>query len=90
MIDGRLFLGLVAAIAVAAFLNGLRFARMAQNPWAGKTFFGKPVGGSSLSVEKVRRLGLIQMIAAPIVLLLFVAMCFGLFGPMQGIQVIRL
>ncbi|GAA0734322.1 hypothetical protein CA233_14925 [Sphingomonas sp. ABOLD] len=89
MIDGRLFLLITTLICVGAFLNGLRFATKSENPWAGKKLFGNNVGGSELSIAQIRRIGLLQMIAAPIFLLLFAALCFGLFGPVDGIQTIR-
>ncbi|MGJ3648978.1 hypothetical protein ACLB0R_10955 [Sphingomonas sp. GlSt437] len=90
MTDGRLFLAIAAVICIGVFLNGLRFYRMNRNPWSGKSIMGIPVEGGDLSRARVRRLGLGQMIAAPLMLILFIALCFGLLGPVQGIQTIKL
>lgn len=86
--DGRLFLAIVTPMCVAVFFNGLRFARMRANPFVGRTVPGFPIEGGEVSVASLRRLGRIQMISAPLFLALFAAMCFGLFGPVEGITVI--
>ena len=78
-----LFLAMVSLICVGAFLNGLRFARMTKNPWAGRTMFGRPMGGHDLPIERVQLMGKLQMIAAPIFFLFFIAMVSGLFGPVK-------
>ena len=88
--SGWLFLGVTALICAACFLNGVRFARMSENPLAGKRLLGMPVGGSEMPIEKVRRMGMLFMIAAPIFFLFVAALCFGLFGPVDGIQIIDL
>jgi len=88
--DGRIMLALVAVICIGVFLNGLRFSRMDRNPWAGKSVLGAQVRGSEMSVDKVNRIGRLQMLAAPVFFLLFAALCFGLFGPLDGIQTISL
>jgi ABC-type Fe3+-siderophore transport system permease subunit len=88
--SGWLFLGGAALMSVALFLHGLRFARMTENPWAGQRLLGMPVGGSDASVETVRRLGLLFMIAGPLFLLLVAALCFGLLGRVDGIETILL
>ena len=89
MTNGWLFLGIVTLICVGVFLNGVRFARKTENPWADKRLFGMPVSGSELPIEKVRRMGLLFMIAAPLFLLLFASLCFGLLGPVEGIETIK-
>ena len=78
-----LFLVIVSLICVGVFLNGVRFARMDRNPWAGRTMFGQPVSGHDLPIKKVKMLGRIQMIAAPIFFLIFAAMIGGMFGPVD-------
>lgn len=88
--SGWIFLGIVTLICAGVFLNGVRFSRMTENPWTGKSLFGMPVSGSQLPIEKVRRMGLLFMIAAPLFLLLFAIACFGLLGPVQGIETIKL
>ena len=88
MTDGRTFLGIAALICVGVFLNGLRFARMTRNPWEGKRLFGQPVSGSEMPIERVNLLGKLLMVAAPIFLLFFAALCLGFFGPVEGIQTI--
>ena len=90
MTDGRIFLGITSLISVGVFLNGLRFARMTSNPWAGKKLLGLPVEGSELPIEQVNRIGKLQMIAAPLFLLFFGALSFGLLGPVAGIATIEL
>ena len=87
--NGWIFLGIVTLICVGAFLNGVRFVRTTENPWTGKQLFGMPVSGSDWPIEKVRRMGLLFMIAAPLFLLLTAALCFGLLGPIEGIQTIQ-
>ena len=80
-----LFLGLVGLIAVGVFLNGLRFVRMTQNPWAGKSLFGMPVEGHDLPVERVRLIGKLQMVGAPIFLLAMSYLVLsGKIGPMRA------
>jgi hypothetical protein len=88
--NGWIFLGIVSLISVGAFLNGLRFARMTENPLAGKRLFGMPVGGSDMPIGRVRQLGLLFMIAAPLFLLLAAAVSLGLLGPVDGIETIQL
>jgi hypothetical protein len=41
-------------------------------------------------LESARLFGVISMILAPLFLLFFVALCFGLFGPVEGIETIEL
>jgi hypothetical protein len=86
--NGALFLGVSALICIGVFLNGLRFARMSANPFAGRRLFGMPVQGYDMSVERLNLLGRFQMIGAIMFLLVVAALCFGLFGPVDGITVI--
>lgn len=88
--SGWLFLGIATVMCLGVFLNGMRFAYVTANPWAGKRLFGMPVEGSEMSVAQVRRLGRLQMLLAPAIWLLFVAFCFGLLGPVDGIETIDL
>jgi hypothetical protein len=84
-VSPALFLTLVGLICAGVFLNGLRFARMTHNPWAGKTIFGQPVGGHDLPVDRVRRIGKIQMVAAPLFLALMSYLVLsGKVGPLYG------
>ena len=83
-------LAVAAVICAGVFLNGLRFSRMDRNPWAGKSVFGTPVQGADMPVSKVNLIGRIQMIFAPLFLLLFAAICFGLLGPVDGLKTISL
>ena len=78
-----LILALVALICVGVFLNGLRFARMTENPWVGKSIFGQPVQGGDLPIERVNLIGKVQMIFAPVFFVLFAAIISGLFGPVD-------
>ena len=90
MTDGWVFLAISTAVCVGAFLNGLRFSQMDSNPWTWKSLFGLPVSGGELPVAKVRRIGLIQMAGSVFALALITAVCFGLLGPVDGLQTIEL
>jgi len=90
MTDGRVFLAIWLVICVGVFLNGLRFARMNRNPWAGKRLWGQPIPAGDWPVQRVRLGGLLLMVVAPLILTFGIAACFGLFGPLQGIQVIHI
>ena len=90
MTSGWTFLGLSTLISIGVFLNGVRFARMTENPWTGKSLLGQPVSGSEMPLERIKLFGKIQMILAPLFLLVIAAMCFGLFGPVDGIETIKL
>lgn len=88
MTDGRLF----GAICLAAFLNGIRFARMSDEKSRGRwvhiempSFLAK---GRSVA-EQFQLLGRIMMIAAPLFFLFLAALCFGLLGPVDGITPIK-
>jgi|GEM_PF-884468 len=88
MTDGRLLLGIATLLCAASFANGVRLVRMAENPLPKKLLFGMPMQGSDMPVDKMRRLGLVFMVVAPLAWLFFVALCFGLFGPVQNIRII--
>ena len=93
MTDGRLFLGVTALICAGAFLNGLRFSRMSEERTrSGRVQMEMPAflarGRSRL--EQARLFGRISMVAAPLFLLLVAALCFGLLGPVEGIEPIRI
>ena len=93
MTDGRIFLGIAAIICVLAFLNGLRFARMsAERVDAGRLQLELPgfLARGRSPLAQVQLFGRIQMIAAPLMLLFFIALTFGLFGPVSGIQTIQI
>ena len=86
----RLMMWLIGVlICIGAFLNGLRFARMSKNPWAGKSLFGFPVQGADMPLPKLQLIGRIQMIAAPLFLTFWTLMLFGFLGPVEGIQTIK-
>jgi hypothetical protein len=71
-------LSIIPLMSLALFFNGLRFARMATNSWAGKSFLGQPIEGGEMPIERVRLLGKVQMAAAPVFFLLFAgAILFG-------------
>ena len=89
MTDGRIFLAIWTAISVGVFLNGLRFARMTSNPWTGKSLFGRRIPAGDWPLERVRLRGIWFMVAAPLFLIFGAALCFGLFGPVAGIQTIK-
>ena len=90
MTSGWLLLGLVTLICIGVFLSGLRFSRVTANPLAGKRIGRFPVQGSQRPASDLRRLGRLFMIAAPVFWLVFAALVFGLLGPVDGIQTIKL
>lgn len=78
----RLVFVLVATLAaVGVFFNGRRFARMAINPWAGKSVLGHRVEGAEMTIDQVRRLGRIQMVGAPVIWAFLMAV--GYFSDFQ-------
>ena len=88
MTNGWTFLAIGTLISIGVFLNGWRFARMTENPWAGKTMLGQPVSGHDWPIGKLRLFGKVSMIAAPLFLVVWAALCFGWLGPVDGIQTI--
>ena len=90
MTDGWVFLLITALIAVGVFFNGMRFLRMKANPFVGRKLFGQPIEGMELSVWKLRWIGKLQVIFAPLFLLFAIALAFGLLGPVEGINVIKI
>ncbi|HEU0310662.1 MAG TPA: hypothetical protein VFR36_05540 [Sphingomicrobium sp.] len=84
-VNPAFFLAIIGLICGGVFLNGLRFARMTRNPWAGKTLLGMPIEGHDLPVERVQLLGKIQMVAAPVFLFLMSYLVLsGKIGPLYG------
>jgi hypothetical protein len=77
-------------LCAGAFLNGVRFARMTKNPWADKSFFGMPIEGADMSIQKIRLFGKIQMICALLFLIFWTLMLFGVLGPVEGMQTVDL
>ena len=89
--SGWFFLGVCALICLGVFLNGLRFLRMPEEKiLGGRMQIEMPgfLARSRTPVEQVRLLARIMMIFAPLFLLLVAALCFGLLGPVDGIQTI--
>jgi hypothetical protein len=80
VVSGWLFLAICTLICIGAFLNGLRFARIV---------FSMPVEGAQLSVASINRFGHVQMVMSPLFLSIVIALVFGLFGPVDGVQVIQ-
>ncbi len=77
--NGWLFLAIVSLITLAVFLNGLRFSRMTKSPFA----------SAGMTPKQLQRAGKFQMLAAPILWLLFALMIFGVFGPVEGVSTIK-
>jgi hypothetical protein len=91
--DGRLFLGVSSLICFGGFLVGLRFWRMSEETiHSGRLQMELPafIVRGRTPVEQVRLFGRIMMIAAPLFLLFFAALSFGLLGPVDGIKTIEL
>ena len=89
MTDGWIFLTIVSFISLCVFFNGVRFSRMTRNPFEGRKIFGQPIQGTELSVKDINMIGRIQMVFAPLFLLIMMAMIFGLFGPVEGVETIK-
>lgn len=87
--NGWLFLAIATLICIGAFFNGLRFARMTKNPWKDRRLFGMPVEGQDMPIEKIRWMGRVQMIFAPLFLILVICLVFGVLGPVDGISIIK-
>lgn len=93
MTSGWLFLGVSTLICAAAFHVGRRFARMTDAQVATR---GIQVEAPAWLIRRrtpgqtVRLFGRVMMIAAPLFLLFFTALSFGLFGPVDGIHTIQL
>jgi hypothetical protein len=84
MSDGMLFLGAASLICAAAFLVGLRFSRMTEEKLAGRQYqLEMPafLARKRTPAEQFRLLGRMMMIVAPLFLLFFAALSFGLLGP---------
>lgn len=90
MTDGWVFLGLSAAICAGVFASGLRFARMATHPGAGREPPGQPIKSQPTTLAQLNRFGRLMMIGAVIMLVFAAALTFGLLGPVQGIRTIEL
>ena len=89
--SGWLFLGIVALISIGVFFNGLRFSRMSDDRLGGVQLeIPSFLANGRTPAEQTRLVGRISMVVAPLLLLLFAALCFGLFGPVDGIETIKL
>ena len=90
MVSGLMMWMIGVFICIGAFLNGLWFSRRTKNPWAGKSIFGMPIEGADMSVQKVRRSGRMHMIFAALFLIFWTLMMFGVLGPVEGLETIKL
>ncbi len=91
--SGSIFLAVAALMSLGVFLNGLRFMRMSEDRLLdGRTQIEMPsfLARGRSPVARARLAGRISMIFAPLFLLLVAALCFGLFGPVQGLETIKL
>jgi hypothetical protein len=77
--SGWLILAFGAAIAVTDFVTGLRFSRMTPDQ------LQPNADGTRRSAEPANRMGRMLMLVAPLILILFAAMAFGIF-PVGGIE----
>jgi hypothetical protein len=80
-VSGWALLAIVTLICAGGFANGMRFSR-ADDRLAARA-------APSMDAARVRRFGLVFMIAAPLMWLFFAAMLFGLFGPVHGLPLVR-
>ena len=91
--SGALFLAIAALMCLGVFLNGLRFSRMSEEKLLdGRTQVEMPsfLARGRTPAAQARLFGRISMILAPLFLLLIAALCFGLLGPVDGIETIEL
>jgi hypothetical protein len=92
--NGWAFLGVNALLCACVFLNGLRFARMsdeeALNPRILLEMPNRWGGRERTKGEAARLFGRMSMIAAPLYLIFVAVLCFGLLGPVNGIETIDL
>jgi hypothetical protein len=84
--SGALLLGIVTLILVADMLIALRFRRMADR---GESDVGAPPKAGGVDPAVARRVSRLMLIAAPLTWLFFVALSFGLFGPIGNITPIQ-
>lgn len=83
--NGGLFLAFVAALTIAEFLIGLRFARMADlRPEELPANFR-----TTTTPAQIGRFGRLLMISSIAFFLIAAAICTGLFGPIDGITPIQ-
>ncbi len=78
------------AIGVVLFLNGVRFSRMEKSPFGSIRWFGKAVDDPVEMKAKVNLIGKIQMIFGPLFLIFWTLLSFGVLGPVEGMQTIKL
>ena len=88
MTDGWVFLFLTSLICLGAFLVGLRFWRMPEDQIDGVQM-EMPFKTNLEPIGQVRLLGKTLLFAAPLLWFLFIALSFGVFGPIEGIRTIR-
>ena len=84
--SGALLLGIVSLICVADVLIALRFSRMADNA---DGLVGAAPAPGKVDPVAARRFARIMFVAAPLMWLFFVALTFGLFGPVGNIVPIK-
>ena len=84
--NGALLLGIVSLICFADVLIALRFKRLADR--AESDVGAAPKAGGT-DPAAARRFAQIMLIAAPLMWLFFVALTFGLFGPVGNITPIK-
>jgi len=84
--NGALLLGLVSLVCFADVLIALRFKRLADRADSNVGTAPK-VGGTDPTAA--RRFARVMLIVAPLMWLFFVALTFGLFGPVGGITPIK-
>ncbi len=78
------------AVSVWLFVFGYVLSRMKKSPVKSVIWFGKSVDDPVEVLAKVNLIGKIQMIFAPLFLILWTLMLFGVLGPVEGIQTIKL
>ena len=87
--DGRILLVSSSLICLAAFFIGRRFSRM-DDKAAQRVTVEMSFGSTGDHARDVRRVGWLMMVASPVLFLFFVALCFGVLGPVDGINTINL
>ena len=84
--SGALLLGMVSLFCVADVLIALRFKRLADRA---ESDVGAAPGAGGTDPAAARRFARVMLIAAPLMWLFFVALTFGLLGPVGNITPIK-
>jgi hypothetical protein len=89
MDDGLTVWAIGCLVCVGNFLVGLRFARMEKMPFRSIEWFGRTISDPVEVRAKVNLLGRFFMLGAPLFLMLWTALAFGVLGSVEGMPPIN-